>query len=428
MEEIMKIEDVVYISLSDVNELERFDLSSMPRKPKWYLQLVAWILSFPELLVTRPKIRKQRMKGLKGPYILLCNHNSFVDFKVATLAVFPKRANYIVAVDGFINREKIMRNVGCLGTRKFISDSSIVRQIKHTLEKNKVISEIYPEARYSLVGTQSMLPDSLGKLCKLAKVPVVTLVSHGHHLRQPFWNLHKRKLRTSSDMTQIITGDEIKTLTVDEINKRIRQSFVYDDYKYQYNNKIIIDYIDRAKGLHKPLYMCPHCKVEFKMRSDKNKIWCEACGVSHEMDEYGQLHTTDQETIFKHIPDWFEWIREQVKNEILEDRYDVKMIVDLDFLPNSTGFYRLGKATLTHNKNGFELSGIFNGEELNVKKSVKSTFGAHIEYDYFGRGDCVSFSSTDDTYYMYPENQEYSVTKFHFAVEELFKLEREKSR
>ncbi|MDY0024064.1 MAG: hypothetical protein RBR66_03945, partial [Candidatus Izemoplasmatales bacterium] len=188
----MKISDIEFRTFKEVQEMERFDLKSMPKRAKWYLQVLAWILTIPETIIRRGKIVKVNMKKVKGPYVLLCNHNSFFDFKVATRAFFPHRANYVVAVDGFINRENLMRNVGCLGKRKFISDPAIVKQLKHTLEVNKSIAVIYPEARYSLIGTTAILPDSLGKLVKRFKYPVVTLISHGHHLHHPVWNLKKR--------------------------------------------------------------------------------------------------------------------------------------------------------------------------------------------------------------------------------------------
>ena len=209
----MKITDIVYKSYEEVRNMPRFDLKSMPKKPKWYLQLLAWTLALPDTLSVKPTIRKHNMEDVKGPFIMLCNHNSFLDFKIATRAVFPKRSTYIVAVDGFIGREGIMRNVGCFAKRKFASDSVIVRQIKHSIEKSKVICQIYPEARYSLVGTNSMLPDSLSKLIKLTGYPVVTLISHGHHLRQPFWNLRTRKVKTSTDMTYILSPQQITRAT-----------------------------------------------------------------------------------------------------------------------------------------------------------------------------------------------------------------------
>ena len=43
----MKIRDVVYKTVEEVNEMPRFDLSIPAKKAAWYLQLLAWILSFP---------------------------------------------------------------------------------------------------------------------------------------------------------------------------------------------------------------------------------------------------------------------------------------------------------------------------------------------------------------------------------------------
>ena len=415
----MKISDVVPKTYEEVSFMPRFDLEKQPIKARWYLQLLAWFLSFPETFQVKSNIRKVRMKGLKGPYILLCNHNSFLDFKVATRAIFPRRANYIVAVDGYIGREWLLRNVGGIGKRKFISDPYTFRQVKYCLEVNKNICEIYPEARYSLVGTNSELPESIGKMVKLLKYPLVTLISEGHHLRQPFWNLTKRKVKTRSTINQILTREEIREKSVDEINQIIKENFVYDDYKYQYEEQIEIDYSDRAKGLHKPLYQCPDCLTEFKMKSEGNKIWCEHCYTIHEVDKYGRLHKENGKAVFPHIPDWFEWQRAQVREEIKKGNYNVALDVIIETLPNSTGFYRLQDGVLRHGTTGFLLE----NPEFTLEKSVLANYSIHIEYDYFGKGDCVSFSTLEDTYYIYPKNQNYSVTKFHFAVEELYKLE-----
>lgn len=418
----MKITDIVYKTVDEVKAMPRFDLKAMPVKPKWYLQVLAWVLALPETFAVHSKIHKHNMKQLKGPYIMLCNHNSFLDFKVATRAAFPHRSTYIVAVDGFIGREAIMRNVGCFAKRKFVSEIALVKQIKYSLMNNKTIVQIYPEARYSLVGTTSPLPESLGKLVKLLQYPVVTMIGHGHHLRQPFWNLKKRKLHTSADMTQIITKEDIQVLSVEEINQRIRTAFQYDEYAYQLENEISISESYRAENLHKPLYMCPHCKSEFQMKSERHRIWCDHCKEEYEMDELGRLHNPKGITLFTHIPDWFEWQREQVKQEILSGNYHIELEVNIDMLPNSTGFYRIGTGTLIHNKDGYELI----AENLHIIKPAIANFGVHIEYDYFGRGDGISFSTNEDTYYIYPIDQSYSVTKFHFATEELYKLTEQK--
>lgn len=426
----MKISDIRYASLSEVRALPPFDMVSPPRKVKWYLKPLTWLLAFPEDVAVGAKIHKHNMKNVKGPYLLLCNHNSFVDFKVTVKAIWPKFANYIVAVDGFIGREKLLRNVGCLLKRKFVSDIITVRNIMHSMNKNKYICAIYPEARYSLVGTTAILPDSLGKMAKMLKKPVVTLICHGHHLRQPVWNyLYKRKLKTTADMTCVVSAEEIETLSIDEINNRIRGAFKYDDYDWQKHHNIRINFKKRAEGLHKILYKCPHCLEETGMHSEGTKLWCDHCHKTYQMTELGEMQATDGNTEFSHIPDWYEWEREQVKKEIEAKTYEVNVEVDIDALPNSTGYYRLGKGQLSHSVDGFNLDAVFpNKEELHIHKTVLENYSVHVEFDYFGKGDGISFSDSDETFYFFPTDKRFPVTKVHFAVEELFKLLPQKNK
>jgi hypothetical protein len=163
------------------------------------------------------------------------------------------------------------------------------------------------------------------------------------------------------------------------------------------------------------------------MHSDKNRIWCEECGKAYTMDEYGRLAAENGKTEFSHIPDWYEWERQQVKEQIQSGKYRTELEVNIDSLPNSTGYYRLGKGVLIHDLNGFSLTGDFNdknGNIFKIKKAVLENYGVHVEYDYFGKGDGVSFSTNCDTYYMYPTKQRDIVTKIHFATEELYKIKK----
>jgi DNA-directed RNA polymerase subunit RPC12/RpoP len=404
----------------------RFDFERKPLKERKFLTPIAFLLSFPEVWRRRLKINKVNMEGLKPPYILLCTHHAFVDFKVTTAAIFPHRANYIVAIDGFIKREWLLRNVGAIGKRKFTNDTILIKQIKYSLDTLKNIVAIYPEARYSLVGTTAILPDSLAKLVKLMKHPVVVLNMHGNFLSQPVWNLKKRNNPLAADMTQILTKEDINNLSVEEISKSINKAFVYDEFQWQYDNKIAITYKERARKLHKVLYQCPSCYKEFEMDSDKDKIWCKACGKTYVMDYYGKLSATEGVTEFSHIPDWYEFERNQVKEQILNGTYYFEDEVRIDSLPNAKGYIDLGDGHLVHDLNGFVLTGFEKGKPLHLVKEPLSLYGLHIEYDYFKKGDCIDLSTLNDTYYIYPKNKKNVVTKLHFAVEELYKIEKEK--
>lgn len=404
-------------------EYPRFDMKKPPVRTKWYLQPLEWILSFPDVIRHRTIITKTRTEGLKPPYLLLCNHNAFMDFKVATKAMFPYRANYVVAIDGFIGREWLLRDIGCICKRKFTNDITLIRHLKQVV-KNGNIAVIYPEARYSLCGTTAVLPASLGKLCKLLGVPVVTLICHGHHINSPFWNLHDRGVKpTEAEFSVLFTADELKGSSPDEINERIVKAFQYDDYKWQKEKNIRISYPKRAEGLHKVLYQCPACKTEFKMSTKGNKICCDACGKRWSMSEYGELSADRGKTEFSHIPDWYEWERSNVRAEVENGSYSSGTLpVRVDSLPNAKKFIHLGKGTMIHDMNGFKVSGIDpDGDTFEMIKPVPSLYSCHIEYEYLGKfGDCVDLNTLEDTWYIYPYDCDFSVTKMALAAEELY--------
>ena len=360
----------------------------------------------------------------------MCNHNAFLDFKVATKAIWPARANYVVAIDGFIGREKLLRNVGCICKRKFTNDLTLVRHLKTTLKQGD-IAVIYPEARYSLCGTTAVLPESLGKMCKLFGVPVVTLICHGHHVNSPFWNLHNRKVKpTEAELSLLFTPEELKKTDVDVINKKIVGRFQYDDYKWLKERGIRIKYKKRAEGLHKILYQCPECKREFRMGSEGTKLFCRACGKSWTLSEFDELKADAGETYFSHIPDWYEWERLNVRREVENGSYSSgELKVHVNSLPNADRFIPIGEGTLIHDMNGFRVSVTDkDGTVREMTKTVPSLYSCHIEYEYLGKyGDCVDLNTLEDTWYIYPHGEDFAVTKMALATEELYENHR-KSR
>ena len=412
----------------------RFDMLAFPKRQR--LRFLAWLISFPAVWKHRAIIKKVRMDELKPPYLLLCNHNAFQDFKVTTAAIFPHRANYVVAIDGFTtptkkgfqSREWLMRTVGCVCKRKFTNDAILVRQLNRVVKKGD-IAVLYPEARYSLCGTSAVLPESLGKLCQLLKVPVVSLIMHGHHVNSPYWNLRERGVRpTEAVMTQLFTAIELAAASVEEINDRIREAFTYDDFAWQKEKGIRTPQPWRAEGLHKVLYQCPHCKAEYRMRTEGAKLICSACGKSWTMSELGELSADGGETEFAHIPDWYEWERGNVRREVEAGAYAITCPVRVESLPNAMGYIHLGEGTLTHNTEGFRVR--VNGKhgEFEMVKPALSLYSCHNEYDYLCKyGDCVDLNTLEDTWYCYPHDCDFAVTKMALATEELYRFEKQKT-
>jgi transcription elongation factor Elf1 len=405
------------------SQYKRYDMNKPPVRTRWYLWPITLLLSFPDVIKHKAKITKIGMEGIKPPYVLLCNHNAFLDFKVATKAIFPKRANYVVAIDGFIGRKWLLQQVGCICKRKFTSDIRLVRQLRKTIE-HRDIAIIYPEARYSLCGTTAVLPESLGKLCKLLKVPVVSLICHGHHVNSPFWNLHDRGVKpTEAEMTLLFTPEQLQGTPVEEINDRLVKAFQYDDFAWQKERGIRIPYEKRAEGLHKVLYQCPACGTEYEMTSEGTQLICKHCGKRWNMTELGELEAVDGKTEFSHIPDWYEWERANVRREVEAGTYSSgELQVSVNTLPNALKFRLLGNGTLLHDMEGFHVHGIEpDGEPFDMDIPVAAQYSCHIEYEYLGKyGDCIDLNTLEDTWYIYPEGERFAVTKMALATEELY--------
>lgn len=402
-----------------------YNVKIKPRKPLLLYTFLVWLISKFSLIGIKYKIDKINMEGIKPPYLLLSNHMYFVDFNLSAVATFPHAVNNVATIDGYYRRPLIMELLGCICKRKFTNDLSLIKSIRYCLKEYGDIVCMYPEARYSPVGTTAILPDSLGKMIKMFQVPVVCLVHHGNYLHTPFWDHnHARKVPLYSTMTCIYSAEEIAKASVEEINEKVRTSLYYNEYEWQKDNKIQISEPDRARNLHKILYRCPECGTEGKMQSDGSVIFCEheGCQKKWQMDEYGSLHMMDGETRFTQVPDWFEWERSEVRKEIDAGTYYFEDWVDVYSLPHAKSFIHLGNAKLTHDMNGLTLEGMYRGKPYVITRSAKSMYGIHVEYDYVyvKPFDCIDISTENDSFYCYPTKQNV-VTKLSFAVEELYK-------
>jgi 1-acyl-sn-glycerol-3-phosphate acyltransferase len=400
-----------------------FDRNRPPKKPNMFLMAgLVWPASFLITAMRRLKVHKTNMKGFKPPYIVLSNHMAFADFFGAFRVLFPHRACFLSDIEGFIGLEFLCRRIGMFNKRRFTNDFSVIRNIKYALHKLKRSVVIYPEARYSNVGTGSEIPEALAKLIKIMEVPVVTIHQRGNYLFTPYWNLKKRKkARMEVELSGVLTAEEVKKLTVEQIYEKITPNFVYNEYEYQREREIAIDDPWRAEGLHLVLYRCPHCGTEYETASEGSRLHCRHCGKTWELTELGELKALEGETEFNCIPDWFDWERECVREEILRGDYHCHSPMRIDALINSKGMIDLGPGELWHDRDGLRLEFMEFGEKQTINFPTSTLMSLYNEYDYRGQGACISLAKLDETWYVYPKSPTCNVTKLRFAAEELHK-------
>lgn len=383
------------------------------------------ILSMPDLHATHFSCRKIGMENLgkDEPCLILMNHSSFIDLKIAASVLYPRPFNIVCTSDGFVGKSGLMRAIGCIPTKKFVTDMVLVRDMIHTVRKLKSSVLMFPEASYSFDGTATPLPESMGKCLKLLGVPVVMIRTYGAFARDPLYNnLKLRKVNVSADMKYLLSPQDIERKTAQELNDILAEQFSFDNFRWQQENNIRIAESFRADFLNRVLYKCPACKLEGKLLGKGTRITCASCGKSYELTEYGYLKAVEGETEFAHIPDWYRWERECVRQELLEGHYEMDMPVDICMMVNTRSVYRVGEGRLRHDMQGFHLVGC--GGRLNYRQKPNASYSLYSDYFWYEIGDVICIGNNEVLYYCFPKDGGDVVAKARLATEELYRIVR----
>jgi 1-acyl-sn-glycerol-3-phosphate acyltransferase len=395
------------------------------KKPKNQDVILRYLLKFLGRMLLIPngfKCKKDDLKKLvkNEPCLILMNHSCFTDLMIAVSIFSPRKLNIVCTSDGFVGKERLMRGLGCVPTQKFVTDIQLVKDIIYCIKTLKSSVLMYPEASYSFDGTATVLPESLGKLVKKLQVPVIMISTKGAFLQDPLYNnLQKRKVKISAEVKYLLSADDIENKSVDEINEIIKNEFTFDNFRYQQENNIKITESFRADYLHRVLYKCPHCLSEFTMNGSGDSIICNKCSTEYHLTETGFLECKNNVSKFSHIPDWYNWQRECVKKEIINNTYNFDSKVKIMVLKDFKNIYDIGYGKLTHSLNGFTLRS--DDSSLEYTQSAKASYSLYSDFYWYSLGDVICIGNNKMLYYCFPENSNYSVAKARLAAEELYK-------
>lgn len=395
-----------------------------PLRPNRILQVAIRVLSIFDLFPVKFSYTTEGMEkiGKKEPCLILMNHSSFIDLKIASRIFFPRRYGIVCTSDGFVGQQWLMRLIGCFPTQKFVSDISLIRDMEYVLKKKKTSVLMFPEASYSFDGTATPLPRKMGILLKKLNVPVVTVITEGAFTRDPLYNcLQKRKVQVSAKVKCLATAEELKTMTVAELDQKLDEAFGFDNFRWQQENNIIIEEKFRADGLNRILYKCPHCQTEGKTEGKGITLRCHHCGAEYELTETGKLQGINVETKFDHIPDWYAWQRVQVRQELESGTYLLDQQVDIGVMVDFKAIYMVGSGRLTHTPEGFTLTGC--GGTLNYTQGPLACYSLYADYYWYEIGDMICIGNNDVLYYCFPKGGDV-VAKARLATEELYKLKK----
>jgi len=373
------------------------------KRPNAVLYCAAFILIYPMLkLLFRLDDDRKNLAPPKGPFIIISNHTTMVDFLFAMLPLYPHRVNAVAAHRYFLNRplSKLLPMMGCIPKKQFDPDIRSVKSMKSVLNRGDSIL-LFPEGRCSIDGSFAGIHRSTGKLVKLFGVPVVSCYIEGAYTCMPHWRKGIRTGRVRVSMKELFSAKDTQSLSVEEINDAICARLSGADVPPP--KKPVQTFGSRrlAEGLHKILYWCPVCGREQTTRTRGNKIYCTACGHSAKMDKISGLRQESGNGSPDGIPGWY---REQTKFETSRLKEDMEPVTERVTLRTPAGdkgggFKQSGAGTLRLDSNGWHYDGEMSGEQVSLFFPVDTVPVVSFDYD-----DCILFYDNGKLYMFTPED------------------------
>lgn len=400
------------------------------RKLKRPPLLIYIILGYLWKLMYKKKLNfnidyKINLKDYKGPYIVVSNHSSRMDYIYTGVAFLPYRLNYVAGYNEFFRSHLafIFRLLKVIPKKNFVADIYSIQEFKRILrKKGKVI--IFPEGMSSIAGANQPSMIGSAKLLKHCRVPVLMTKISGGYLTNTKYCLDERYGRVDVVVDELFTVDELAKLSEDEIAIKLDKSIYNNDYLYNKEKRIKYFGNNRmAHNLHHLLYHCPKCHKDLVMKGHDNVIECTSCGSGATLNEYYDLIPFNDNCIIPATPkDWFDLEREIMKervkdvNFILEEEVTLGVLPKYEYLKNQDTSLKVGKGILKLNKDGLTYTGTKNNEDFSffIESKNLPTYGMCTDVTFF-------YTFFEGEYYEFIPTKE-STSIWLLATEEMHRL------
>ncbi|MDD4315621.1 MAG: lysophospholipid acyltransferase family protein [Clostridia bacterium] len=388
------------------------------RKPNAFLYyLIAFIVKVIAKLVFGIKYKKQGIKGLKGPFLVLGNHASVTDIAFTVGALLPHRLNIITSKDLFTWKafKPFITRLGCIPKSQFAVDIMSLKTMKAAVEQGRNVA-VYPEGKTSLDGKGlHYLSPSIGKLVKYLGVPVVLSYTLGSYLTKPRYFKGFRRGKVLMQESILFTAEEVKTLPVNELYDRIVNAIKFNDNIYQQENNIRFRTKKPAEGLEFILYRCPKCGLDYLMRSTDRRLICDYCGNSVEYNEYGKLIPDAQSKAFDRIDQWYDYQRKCVDEEIRKPDFFISKPVNA-YIEENRDYKLVGEGELYIDKENIGYKGNKDGQPFALSTPLKTLHTVTTKNQ-----EGIDLTYPDGAYRFLFKDQK-GATKYGIIVEQMYRM------
>ncbi len=337
------------------------------------VQAVSWSVS---RFIFKRKIIRNEIKGKKGPFVVIANHQAAYDF-INLIGVTSTPMVFVIS-NSFYNAlpiKGILDKIGVIPKQQFQTTVQDMKRMKSVIEEGKPLV-IYPAGLMCEDGLSTPIPKATYKFLKWIDADVYMARTYGTYFAMPKWTKGMRAGETHMDVYRLFTKEQLNEMDIDTIREKTEQAMLFDAYREQETLLVKYRKNDNIEGLENVLYMCPHCKTEFSMQvKDKNTILCEKCGYAQQSDEYAFLHNRGEvgEEI-RYVSDWSRLIYEELKRKIqTEGEIALSATTKIHMLGDKkSGFSQVGEGTIQLLRDRFVIKADIHGEKKEMEISTAS--------------------------------------------------------
>ena len=329
----------------------------------WLTQIVCWIVA---TFVFRRKFLRNEIRGKRGPYVVIANHQAALDF-VNLFGATSRPLNFVIS-NSFYNTLPIrgfMQRLGIIPKQQFQTTVRDLKRMKTVTDQGGRLV-VYPAGLMCEDGLSTPIPSATYKFLKWMGVDIYVARSSGTYFVMPKWNKGLHPGRTYLDIYKLFSAEELKEMDLEEVKRRTDEALLFDAYREQENNPVKYAGGNDLRGLEHVLYQCPHCGQEFAMEvRDGGRLRCGACGYEQQSDAYGFLHNKGEGPEIRYVSDWSRLIYKQTKEKIVSGqltalRCSTKILM-IDY--DCKKFVEVGQGTLELTQEQFTIDAHIRGEK-----------------------------------------------------------------
>ena len=414
------------------------------KKPNGFLYGFFYLLIYPLMkLLFHLEVNRTQYHPPKGPFIVVSNHQSFMDFLLTMLTIYPHRLNAVAAQKFFFYRPLnwLMPLMGAIPKNLFDPDMRSVLAMMEVIKRGDRLL-LFPEGRCTTHGPYMGMHRSTGKLIKKLGVPVLSCRIEGAYTCMPFWRKGIRRGQVRVLLADLFSTEDTQALSVDEINSRIDARLSGEDVRSsgigaeamlggtgaearlsgaeaklsgeneelngadagtqsQAEHLGLFKAKRLAEGLENILYYCPKCQREFTLQTTYNTIRCTACGSTATMSRNAELISGKNCNWPKTVAEWY---KVQVIYEmqfLYEDMEPIKTEVIVKMpLRAGRGPEPCGQGKLSLDSRGWRFEGELRGEDVQLFFPIETVpavpFDPKDDFQIYAQGKFYMFTPKDN--------------------------------